>query len=136
MTWAPAESADVLIVAAPLTTGCPVPIGVPPSLNNTVPTGLPAVLVTCAVNVTDCPRLAGFFDDCRFVMVLACATVSASKGEVLPRELVSPEYVAVMLWEPAFREEIPNVTLSPWTGSVPRTASPSLKVIVPVGGPI
>lgn len=50
------------------------PIVVAPSLNVTVPVGLPApgaTAATVAVNVTDCPKFDGFAPDATVVVVLA-----------------------------------------------------------------
>ena len=77
----------------------PVPIVVEPSLNATVPLGVPAVEDTTAVNVTDWPNVDGFSDDDRVVVVLAngiALTTCESASEVLPASFVSPPYTAVM----------------------------------------
>ncbi len=47
------------------------PRTVVPSKNVTEPVGVPAVAVTVAVNVTDCPRFDGLRDDVSVVVVLA-----------------------------------------------------------------
>ncbi len=60
----------MLNVAAPPDT-VPVPMGVPPSLNVTVPVNVPAVLVTVAVNVTKVPNRDGFKSDVTLVAVAA-----------------------------------------------------------------
>jgi hypothetical protein len=48
-----------------------VPIGTPPSLNVTVPVGVPAVLVTVAVNVTKSPTVEGLRSDVTLEVVAA-----------------------------------------------------------------
>ena len=43
------------------------PITVEPSLKLTVPVGMPEAPVTVAVNVTDCPKAEGFWEELRLV---------------------------------------------------------------------
>jgi hypothetical protein len=55
----------------------PLPITVVPSRKLTEPVGLPApgaVAVTVAVNVTLCPKVDGFKEEARAVLVLALLT--------------------------------------------------------------
>ena len=64
--WLPTDSDEVVNVACPFAYAycVPVPIGVVPSKNCTVPVGAPVVeLKTVAVKVTDRPKVAGFRDD-------------------------------------------------------------------------
>lgn len=50
----------------------PLPIELAPSRNETVPEGVPGeVLLTVAVNVTDCPVADGLADDATEVVVFA-----------------------------------------------------------------
>ncbi len=70
MEWDPTERADVENVAV-LPDRVPVPIVVPPSLNVTVPVGIPPVAATVAVRVTACPKVLGLADDERLVVVEA-----------------------------------------------------------------
>lgn len=59
-------------VACAVPSRFPVPIWLAPSKNVTVPLGVPVeALVTLAVNVTDCPFVAGFAEDITVVVVLA-----------------------------------------------------------------
>ena len=93
MVWDPTESVVVLIVAVPLDS-IPVPSVVEPSVNVTVPV---AVLGdTAAVRLTDWPKVEGFDDEERSVVVV-CLTFCESVGEVLPALSESPEYVAVIV---------------------------------------
>ena len=73
----PTASAEVVNVAmSPLSV--PVPIGLPPSRNVTVPVGVPAPGATgetVAVNVTDWPKTDGFTDEVTVVVVSALLTV-------------------------------------------------------------
>jgi hypothetical protein len=54
-----------------------------PSLNVTVPVGVPLPDVTVAVKVTDCPAFEGFSEDASDVEVLAPFTVCVNIAEVL-----------------------------------------------------
>lgn len=60
-------------------------------------------------------------------------TVCVNAGEVLPAKKASPEYLAVMEWEPTAREDVENCTIVPARLNVPRVAAPSKNVTVPVG---
>ena len=89
----------------------PVPSGAEPSLNVTVPVGVPAageVGDTVAVNVTDWPASNGFADDDTDVDVLPWLTVCESADEVLPAKLVSPTNPAVIEREPTANEDVEN----------------------------
>ena len=79
MVWRPTTSDDVENVATPLPFKvCGEPRFVPPSLNCTVPVGVPAVEITVAVKVTFCPALDGLTDeetavaDAAFAIVKLC----------------------------------------------------------------
>jgi len=79
MVWLPTERAEVLNVVFPLLCRVPLPSVVDPSLNVTVPVGVPepgAAAVTVAVNVTDCPKTDGLTDEVRGVVVEAWVTES------------------------------------------------------------
>src|SRR5438874_2538938 len=62
MVWLPMDRADVLYVATPLAFSVPVPRTVAPSLNVTVPVGMPLAPVTVAVSVTCWPTAVEAFD--------------------------------------------------------------------------
>jgi hypothetical protein len=67
----PAARVEVVSVALPALK-VPVPIEFVPSRNETVPDGVPGeVLLTVAVNVTDCPVVDGLADDVTEVVLLA-----------------------------------------------------------------
>ena len=78
-------------VALPLLS-VPVPNVEDPSLNVTVPVGVPPVEVVVAVNVTAAPKVDGFRDEASDVDVelIVCFTVCVSTAEVLPAKLVLP----------------------------------------------
>lgn len=68
----PRASVEVEKLACPIAFTVPVPIVVAPSLNRTLPVGVvEAVLVTVAVNVTDCPTPEGLADETTTVVVAA-----------------------------------------------------------------
>jgi hypothetical protein len=88
----PTARDDVLKVAEPALS-VPVPIDVVPSLNVTVPVGVPlpgAVVLTVAVNVTDWPNTDGFVDDATVVLVAAAFTVCVRLEELLAEKFESP----------------------------------------------
>lgn len=71
MLCEPALSEEVVKVACPEALSVPVPSVVAPSLNVTVPLGVPPPLagVTVAVKITACPTVLGFGDDDSVVTV-------------------------------------------------------------------
>ena len=69
------------------------PSVVAPSLNVTVPVGVPdagAVTVTVAVNVTEPPKALGLSEEVTEVVVAPWLTVCVRPDEVDPVKLVSP----------------------------------------------
>jgi len=93
----PMASADVLNVAVVtpfvVLTFCAVPRLLAPSLNCTVPVGVPdpgAVTLIVAVKVTDWPDKEGFTEDATAVVVEALFTVSLKLADVLVLKLPSP----------------------------------------------
>jgi hypothetical protein len=80
MEWPPATSPAVAKTAVPPETWT-VPSGVLPSVNAIVP---PAVLgETVAVKLTFWPKLEGFSDDVKPVVVTFCTTFRVTEVEVL-----------------------------------------------------
>ncbi len=68
-----------------------------PSTNETEPKGTaPLLLVTAAVNVTDCPGVAGLEEEATVVVVDACVMDCDRAAEVLVAKVAFPEYCAVM----------------------------------------
>ena len=107
-----------------------------PSLNVTVPVGVPPLPATVAVNVTDCPNTDGFAEDTTVVVVEACVTVCVRVEEVLPVKFASPLYVAVIECGPNVNDDVANVaTPLPFSVPVPSVATPSLNVTVPIAVP-
>ena len=77
MVWLPMASAEVENVATPPLRE-PLPTGLPPSRNVTVPVGVPdpgATAEAVAVKVTDWPNTDGFAEDVTVVVVSALLTV-------------------------------------------------------------
>ena len=82
--WAPRANAEVAKVAVP-PLSAPLPSVVVPSLNVTVPVGVPVVNdFTKAVNVTDWLKADGFTEETTVVEVAALFTICDNAGEVLP----------------------------------------------------
>ena len=71
-------------------TRVPVPRVFAPSLNVTVPAGVPPALVTVAVKVTGCPGALGFTDDVTATAVAVWLTDWVNTDEVLDALLASP----------------------------------------------
>src|SRR4051812_32962333 len=95
----------------------------PQPLNVTVPVGVPALLVTVAVNVTDCPNTLAGCDDTTDVDVFAFDTVSVLLA-LLVSKLPCAGYVAVNECEGALG--VVNVmTADPLTSGYSTGAPPS-----------
>jgi hypothetical protein len=70
IAWLPTASVVVLNVATPLLFTATFDASVvAPSANATVPAGVPAMEVTVAVKVTDCPNVEGFGEEVTVVAV-------------------------------------------------------------------
>ena len=133
--WLPTANAEVVNVAFPRLS-LPVPSTVAPSLNVTVPVGVPEVAgFTVAVKVTAWPAADGFTEETTEVVEAAWFTTCDSAGEVLGAKLVSPLYTAVMECVPTVSVEVVNVADPPLSVPVPSVAVPFLNVTVPVGVP-
>ena len=93
MSWLPTPSAEVVkvaVVAPPLVASVPVPSVALPSLNVTVPVGVPEVLeATVAVKVTLWPEEDGFAEEARPVVEVALTTC-VTVGDVLVLKVLSP----------------------------------------------
>src|SRR5215212_4674826 len=86
MTWPPAAAKLVVNVAVPPAPTGTVPRITVPSLNVTVPVGVPApgaTAATVAAKVTAWPVAAGLTDDPRATVVAARLTVTAAAAELL-----------------------------------------------------
>jgi hypothetical protein len=92
MLWVAVLGVDVLKVATPLPFSVPGPSVVTPSLNVTVPVGVPLpplLAATAAVNVTDCPCTDGFVSLVSVVVVGDAFTTWLTAFEVLVAKFVS-----------------------------------------------
>ena len=136
---APTAKAAVVKTACPDAFNGAFPRVAFPSLNVTVPVGIPlAVEVTVVVKVTVWPNWDGLGDEATLVVVAArftVCTVCVSVAEVLPRRSVSPEYRALIACDPTASDPIEKLACPPLTGCVPRTTFPSRNVTDPVGDP-
>jgi hypothetical protein len=136
--WLAAASELVVNVAVPPDRVL-VPSVVLPSLNVTVPVGLPAPgaeTATVAVKVTLCPTTDGLSDEVTVVVVLALFTTWVNTALVLPLKLESPLYFAVIEWDPTDSVLVMKVVEPDARVPVPRVVVPSRKVTVPVGVPV
>src|SRR6266568_1174167 len=90
MECAPTAREAVVSVAMPEESSVPVPRLVAPSRNVTVPVGMPTGELTVAVKVTGWPKVDGFAEDTRTVVVAGLITVNVAALEVaLPAELLN-----------------------------------------------
>ena len=130
----------MLSVATPAASACGAPRSPAPSLNCTVPVGVPApgaVTVTVAVNVVLCPNTAGLTEEASPVAVAARFTVCVGNAPVLAAKLASPLYSALIPCAAG-----PKVEVLTWAMPLPFSAIgapsgllPSLNCTVPVGVP-
>ena len=75
-------------MAVPLPLRVPVPRVVDPSLNVTAPVGMPPVLVTVALKVTELPYADGLADDIGTLVVVDDKPTLRVPEPVLPKKLV------------------------------------------------
>src|SRR5881628_35048 len=95
--WLPVASDEVINVAWPVVS-VPVPSVVAPSLNVTVPVGVPApgaAAATVAVNVTAWPNTDGLGAAAMSVALPALFTVWVKLGDVLVLKLPPPPFTAL-----------------------------------------
>ena len=109
-----------------------------PSLNVTLPAGVPAPeseAVTVAVNVTFCPALEGFSDEDTLVDVPSCTTCEREELLLFCQPFV-PAKLALIEWLPAVSALVENVAFPlPSTEELPSVVCPSLNVTEPLGVP-
>ena len=103
---------------------------VAPSRNCTLPVTVAGE--TAAVNVTAWPTNEEWGHDATDAFDGALLMVSVNPPEVLARWVESPEYTAVIKWEPPWSVEVLNVALPEFKVLVPSKAEPSKKLTVPV----
>ena len=141
IVWLPTVRLEVLklaVVVPPVMLSVPWPMLVAPSEKVTTPVGVPVPL-TVAVNVTLCPKVAGFAKETTSVLEAALPTVWVTVP-LLAWKLPSPTYDAVMVWLPTDKVVVlklavvapPLVVRVPW----PTLVAPSENVTTPVGVPV
>src|SRR5215213_10355286 len=93
MTWVPDDNVAIVSWAVPFVSACAEPRLRPPSLNWTVPVGVPEPEVTVAVNVTDWPKSEGLTEEDKLRVGVALLTVMeavAAGPRPPPLALVAP----------------------------------------------
>jgi hypothetical protein len=91
--------------------------------------------VTLAVNVTDCPKVEGFSEEVKVVVVVALLTTCFNAFDVLLAKFESPPYTAVIELVPTLRVEVVKLAEPLLSVPVPNTVVPFLNVTVsPSGG--
>src|ERR1700674_2513113 len=137
MLWLATDRLEVVKEAWPAFSVA-VPSVAAPSMNVTVPVGVPepgAFAVTVAVKVAACPNTAGLADAASAVALAAWFTAWLSAADVLVVKLASPLYTAVMLWLATDRLEVVKEAWPAFSVAVLSVAAPSRNVTVPVGVP-
>jgi hypothetical protein len=139
------ESALVVklaVVIPAVVLSAPVPSVVTPSLNVTVPVGVPAPgleTITVAVKVSGWPNTGEATEAIVDVVVASCPIVSSSAEAVLAESSISPLYTAVIECVATASDVVVNVAVvTPsvvLSVPVPRVVEPSSNVTVPVGVP-
>ena len=122
-------------MATPLAFKVPVPRGVVPSSNVTVPVASVPLLVTVATKTTGVPTLVVLAVLVRLVVVMALITVCVKRFDVLPVKLPSPPSTALMVCGlPVIDRDVVEKVATPWLliVPVPIESNPSSKVTVPV----
>lgn len=125
----PEASVLVAKVALPAETATFEASVVAPSVNVTEPVGVPALLATVAVKVTDWPEVDGFAEDASVVEVVAFTVCVSVAVLGVPDVGVN---VVPIVWLPAARVLVVNVA-TPLVTATPlaRTVLPSLNDAVP-----
>src|SRR5260370_32871979 len=116
MVGAPADNDEEVIAAVPLLTVTGEPRLVTPSLNCTVPVGVPepgGTAETVAVKVTAWPKVDGLLFEVTAVALPARLTFWLSAGLVLPAKLLSPLYTAVMPCAPTDNDDAEDEAVPP-----------------------
>ena len=107
-----------------------------PSVNLTVPVGVPPEEVMVAVRVTDDPDVDGFADEVTVVVVEPPVTTCESAVLALLPKPPVPVKVATIECVPAARADVAKVALPAETATFDaNVVAPSVNVTVPVGVP-
>src|SRR5262249_41671769 len=102
---------DTVIEAKPDPFRFPVPKGLPLSVNDTVPVGMPtpgALADTVVEKVTDWPKTVGSIVVLTLVDVVFALFTTCVTPPVLPEKLVSPLYTAVIECEATLKLDVVN----------------------------
>ena len=137
MECVPTDKFLVVKVATP-PLSLPVPSVVEPSVNVTVPVGVPKpgdVAVTVAAKLTDWPNTDGLADDASTVVVASLLSTWLVTVDVLARSFVSPPYTAVIECVATDKVLVVKVATPPLSVPVPSVAEPFLNVTAAVGAP-
>lgn len=136
IVWVATESVLVVKVALPLVTVTAEASVVAPSVNLTVPVGVPPDELMVAVKVTDCPGPEGVADEATAVVVAPPVTDCESAVLALLPKLPLPVNAATIECVPAARVEVAKVALPAETATFEaKVVAPSVNVTAPVGVP-
>jgi hypothetical protein len=134
--WLPTASVEEVNVALPAVTVTALARVVVPSVNLTVPVGVPLADAMVAVRVTDDPDVDGFAEEVTVVVVDPPVTTCESAVLALFVKPPVPVKVATIECVPAARADVAKVALPAETATFDaNVVAPSVKVTVPVGVP-
>ena len=134
--WLPTARVEEVNVALPAVTVTALASVVVPSVNLTVPVGVPLDEVIVAVSVTDDPDVDGFAEEVTVVVVDPPVTTCDSAVLALLVKPPVPVKVATIECVPAARVDVAKVALPAETATFDaNVVAPSVKVTVPVGVP-
>src|SRR5262249_48067281 len=137
--WVVTGGKEVVNAALPVASSVPVPKGVVPSLNVTVPVGTPVpgdTVVTVAVKVTDWPNTDGLTEEATEEVVEAWLTVCVRGMALFAARLALPLKLPLVVWLRTAIEVVVYRALPVASrATVVRMVAPSLNVTVPVGIP-
>jgi hypothetical protein len=134
--WLPTARVDEVKVAVPPETVTALARVVAPSVNLTVPVGVPPAEVMVAVRVMDDPDVDGFAEEVTVVVVDPPVTTCESAVLTLLAKPPVPLKVATIECVPTARAVVAKVALPAETATFDaNVVAPSVKVTVPVGVP-
>ena len=101
-----------------------------------MPVGVPLYCgAAVAVNITDCPKADGFFDEPNVTVLVALPITSLSFGDVLAENTALPSYLAVMESVPTASVVAVKLAAPPDSVAEPSMMLPLLNVTLPLGVP-
>src|SRR5262249_32431062 len=121
MTWPPAAAKLVVNVDVPSAPTATIPRITEPSLNVTVPVGMPApgaTADTVAVKVTGWPVPVGLIDGLRATVVAAGLTVSVTNADLLGAKVLLPTKEAASECTPTPSDRVSVAWPAALTGAV------------------